>query len=352
MDNLLILISSFLVHAALCDPTTEHFNLKNASELTLLPLNKTYQTKSNLVCAAKCVELRDECYSYMYETSTKTCTLGSCLLPIAAVNTSQPANSNKLYSKGMMYCNVQELVTSVGNGSMSSCNLAASLGGVALGNRTIFAAKSPDIFRSCADVKNSTTPRLLVQLSSGLVVMCDTVTDGGGWTIFQRRVNGSVDFYRNWTEYKYGFGDYGVGDFYLGNENVYCLNSKYRLELRIDMTYKGQDYFAYYSNFTLLSESQGYKISFSGYSGTAGDSLTAKSNNQKFSTYDVENDIDPNKNCAVYYRAAWWYSYCMDVQLNGNWGSKVFAKGLMWLNTTGYYDSVSSCEMKIRPVTL
>ena len=36
---------------------------------------------------------------------------------------------------------------------------------------------------------------------------CDMDTEGGGWLVIQRRINGSVDFYRNWTDYVYGFGD-------------------------------------------------------------------------------------------------------------------------------------------------
>lgn len=37
-----------------------------------------------------------------------------------------------------------------------------------------------------------------------LDVFCDM--KNGGWTIIQRRMDGNVDFFRNWLDYKNGFG--------------------------------------------------------------------------------------------------------------------------------------------------
>ncbi|XP_059145665.1 ficolin-2-like [Physella acuta] len=179
--------------------------------------------------------------------------------------------------------------------------------------------------------------------------MCDTVTDGGGWTIFQRRVSGAVDFYRNWEEYKYGFGDFDAGEFYLGNENIYCLTSEKSYDLRIDMSFNGSSYFAQYSKFQLYPESQFYKISYDEYSGNAGDYLQTSDLRQMFSTYDKDNDIDDTRQCAVTFHGAWWYSRCHMANLNGLWGSKEYGVGVQWDGVTGDVDSLDFSEMKIRP---
>ncbi|XP_059159703.1 fibrinogen-like protein A [Physella acuta] len=348
MEILIILMIILQGHMSFCDSRSEKYSLKNTSELTLLPLDKTYTTRSQLMCAAKCAEKKNECYNYMYDTATKTCTLGYWLLPVSALNTSQQASTTRLYSKGM-YCNVQELVTPVGNGQMSSFKTLACRGGsVNVGKLPVLEAPSPNVYRSCRDVKNSTNPRQLIKLASGLVVMCDTVTDGGGWTIFQRRVTGAIDFYRNWKEYKNGFGDYSIGDFYLGNENIYSLGLKYSHQMRFDMSYKGQSYYASYSTFRFASESQGYQMYLGGYSGTAGDSHL-NNNNMRFSTYDVNNDLT-SVNCAVRYHGAWWYNSCYHTHLNGKWASTTEGGGIFWLQVTGFDDNLESCEMKIRPL--
>lgn len=47
-------------------------------------------------------------------------------------------------------------------------------------------------------------------------VFCDMQTEGGGWTIIERRTGGDIDFYRGWDFYKMGFGRI-TGDHFLGN---------------------------------------------------------------------------------------------------------------------------------------
>ena len=53
---------------------------------------------------------------------------------------------------------------------------------------------------------------------------CDMTSDGGKWMVIQRRINGSVDFYLDWTDYVNGFGDL-EGEFWYGLENIHCLTT-------------------------------------------------------------------------------------------------------------------------------
>lgn len=54
---------------------------------------------------------------------------------------------------------------------------------------------------------------------------CDTITDGGGWIVIQRRQDGSVDFNRFWWEYEVGFGKL-TGEFWFGLKALHCLTNQ------------------------------------------------------------------------------------------------------------------------------
>ncbi|XP_019857924.1 PREDICTED: microfibril-associated glycoprotein 4-like [Amphimedon queenslandica] len=177
-------------------------------------------------------------------------------------------------------------------------------------------------------------------------VYCDMETDGGGWTVFQRRQDGSVDFYRNWTDYENGFGDL-TGEFWLGLSKVHRLTKEGSNTLRVDLgDFEGNTSYANYSTFNVSDGSTEYILTVGGYSGTAGDSLTYH-NGSRFSTRDNDNDVWYS-NCAQKYTGAWWYNSCHYSNLNGHYfnTSIINAKGIAWRHWKGSYTTLKFTEMK------
>ena len=89
--------------------------------------------------------------------------------------------------------------------------------------------------------------------------------------VFQRRMDGSIDFYRNWQNYKLGFGEVN-SEHWLGNDKLHELTSIHsNNELRFDLeAVNNQKAYAKYSTFRIGDESAKYQLTATGYSGTAG----------------------------------------------------------------------------------
>ncbi|GFS18159.1 ficolin-2 [Elysia marginata] len=180
-------------------------------------------------------------------------------------------------------------------------------------------------------------------------VLCDTHTLGGGWLMIQRRAKGDVDFYRDWTAYREGFG-HVTGDFWLGLEAIHTLTDEHPYELRIDFRLDGQEKFAQYSSFRVESESDKYRLRLGSYSGTireAANTGLSYSNNTPFTTFDRDNDAS-STNCAISHHAGWWYGSCHRSNLNGIWKKKAY-EGVSWYTGSAWVHP-SYTEMKIRRV--
>ena len=97
--------------------------------------------------------------------------------------------------------------------------------------------------------------------SGAFDVFCDQTTAGGGWTVFQKRLDGSVDFYRGWSDYKNGFGNLN-GELWLGLDKIHRL-TKTKNRLRVDLedttgktAYAEYDMFAVTSKFIMIMSSR------------------------------------------------------------------------------------------------
>lgn len=184
-------------------------------------------------------------------------------------------------------------------------------------------------------------------------VLCDLTTAGGGWTVFQNRFEGSQDFYKGWTDYKYGFGNL-AGEFWLGLEKISYLTNQKLYELRIEIeTQNGLEAYAGYSVFTIGPEHEGFRISTLGtFYGTAGDSLSYHAG-QKFSTFDTDNDEWKEGSCAVEHGGAWWYKECDKSNLNGKYPISTDdnqAQSVYWVSFKGTNYPLTKAKMMIRPL--
>ncbi|XP_059486287.1 angiopoietin-related protein 7-like isoform X2 [Neocloeon triangulifer] len=203
--------------------------------------------------------------------------------------------------------------------------------------------KSSGIYR----IQPATSPR-------PFFVFCELVDRGGGWNVIQNRFEGSVNFYREWLDYKHGFGNIG-GEFWLGLDKMHQLTNDKVNELVVELQdFTNQKAFAQYSAFAVGSEVEGFALSFlAGYEGDAGDSLSYHAG-MKFSTRDVDNDQWMDGNCAATHSGAWWYNGCDTSNLNGMYLNGELPeeheyKGMYWYDWHGPSYSLMSSRIMIRP---
>ncbi|XP_035689820.1 ficolin-2-like [Branchiostoma floridae] len=189
-------------------------------------------------------------------------------------------------------------------------------------------------------------------------VYCEMEAGIGGWTVIQKRFDGSVDFVNDWETYKNGFGDLS-GEFWLGNDKIYEISSAKAYLLRIDLeNWSSETVYAEYDRFYIEDEAAKYRlhvgallVHIGAYDCEFGLSYHDGS---KFTTHDQDNDDHSGANCAVSEggRGGWWYNRCDTVNLNQPYkhdGGGTEEHGIEWYAWTAHQYSIKSSLMKIRP---
>lgn len=187
----------------------------------------------------------------------------------------------------------------------------------------------------------------------GFNIWCDMRTNGGGWNVFMKRQDGSVDFYRPWVDYKKGFGS-PSGEYWLGLNKINRLSKTMPHKLRIDLTaFDGGKKFGTWRTFMVDDEAHKFTLTARGFrDGGIGNSLSYHSG-RPFSTYDRDNDAWAN-NCASYFHGAWWYGACHHSNLNGRYYKypgkhpNNYADGVDWLTFRGHFEGAKKAQMKFK----
>ncbi|CAL4135292.1 unnamed protein product [Meganyctiphanes norvegica] len=116
--------------------------------------------------------------------------------------------------------------------------------------------------RNCHELQEhgmeSDGPNIIYPFSSHpdntVLVYCDQTTEQGGWTVIQRRIDGSEDFYRDWQEYENGFGSVEK-EFWLGNIVIHELTEQTVNEILVELEdWVGEKRHAHYKMFHIADD--------------------------------------------------------------------------------------------------
>uniref|UniRef100_A0A8C1Y8U1 Angiopoietin-related protein 4-like n=1 Tax=Cyprinus carpio TaxID=7962 RepID=A0A8C1Y8U1_CYPCA len=189
-------------------------------------------------------------------------------------------------------------------------------------------------------------------------VFCE-MTPEGGWTVIQRRQDGSVDFDQLWQAYQTGFGSLN-GEFWLGLEKIHSVSKGGHYILKVQFSDWQDEVQTINYPFRLNGEESNYSLRILGSpTGNLESALSTETSTVPFSTRDKDNDQKNDLNCAKQLSGGWWFSNCGRSNLNGRYFVTPAPKqrhqrkqGVFWKTWRGRYYPLKTTTMMIAPAEI
>ncbi|XP_029987263.1 angiopoietin-related protein 4-like [Sphaeramia orbicularis] len=186
-------------------------------------------------------------------------------------------------------------------------------------------------------------------------VLCE-MTSEGGWTVIQKRHDGSQSFNQLWDGYKRGFGRL-TGDFWLGLDNIHSVSRQGQYVLQVELSDWSTQEQVFRYQFQVDGEEQQYALHLQPQDSSEG-LVTTGASGLPFSTADRDNDLDKDVNCAEMFSGGWWFSGCGNSNLNGKYPRmqsvthQPTRQSMFWTTTNGHNTALKTTLLKIKPVTI
>ncbi|XP_026887875.2 angiopoietin-related protein 4 [Electrophorus electricus] len=188
-------------------------------------------------------------------------------------------------------------------------------------------------------------------------VFCE-MTSESGWTVVQRRQDGSVDFDQLWEAYQTGFGSLS-GEFWLGLDKIHHVTKDKDYVLQIQLADWRDAHQTIKYLFRLNGEANNYSLHILSPAGYLESALASESSGLPFSTRDKDNDRKNGFNCANHLSGGWWFTNCGHSNLNGRYFVTSTPKqkhqrkqGVFWKTWHGRYYPLKTTVMMIAPAEI
>ncbi|XP_034386486.1 angiopoietin-related protein 4-like [Cyclopterus lumpus] len=221
--------------------------------------------------------------------------------------------------------------------------------------------------RNCHDLfvrgqRASGIYKIQPQSSQPFNALCE-MTSEGGWTVIQKRQDGSKNFNQLWESYKKGFGNLN-GEFWLGLEKIHSLAKQGQYVLQVELSdWVGEQRREARYRLQLEGEEKKFALHLQqeSSSGSQEKIMATEESGLPFSTADRDNDLSTDVNCAELLSGGWWFSSCGESNLNGRYPRRPSVlrrqqqsrrQEMFWSSTKGQNNSVKATLLKIAPATI